>query len=266
MGKNDVNSICLIGSGNVATHLARAWRAAGLEICCVCSPTPGHAEELAREVGCAETRTDFSSLPKADAYVLCVKDDELPAVAAQVTAQDCVREALVAHTAGSVALDVLPECECGRAVLYPLQTFSKHCPLDMSGVPFLVEGATEQALDKVTQLAAFVSRDVHTVCSDDRRKLHLAAVFANNFTNHCLALSEMLAEEAGLDGTLLRPIVAETLRKAAGMPAREAQTGPAARWDEAVMRRQRDALAAHPEAQAVYEAMSRSIHALARRG
>ncbi len=265
MGIDDIKSICLVGSGNVATHLARAWHAAGLEIRCVCSPTPGHAETLAREVGCKTVCTDLLRLPEADAYVLCVKDDVLPSVAAQVATATGRRSALLAHTAGSVALNVLPECGCDRAVLYPLQTFSKSCKLDMRRVPFLVEGDTEQALHKVSRLAASVSREVHALDSEGRRKLHLAAVFANNFTNHCLALSEMLAEEAGLDRSLLRPLVEETLRKAAGMPAREAQTGPAARWDETVMRRQRDALAAHPEAQAVYEAISRSIHALARR-
>ncbi len=262
MKEKKPTDICIIGSGNVATHLARAWHAAGVEIRAVCSPTPGHAEALADGVG-AKAFHSLESLPVAAAYVLCVKDDALPAVAARLVAQLPAKGALVAHTAGSVGLGALPASGCGRAVIYPLQTFTKGRELDLSRVPFLVEGGTEDALRKAEWLAGRISRDVRPLDSEGRRKLHLAAVFANNFTNHCLALAERLAAEAGLDGSLLRPILRETLRKAETMPAREAQTGPAVRWDETVMRRQHDALAARPEAQAVYDAVSRSIHALA---
>lgn len=144
-------------------------------------------------------------------------------------------------------------------VFYPLQTFSKSKPVDLTHTPLLIEAEEEEALQQLTQLAHTLSTQVHSVSSDARKQLHLAAVFACNFTNHLLGISRQLLEEAHLPQTLLQPLISETFTKASQQPPFTVQTGPAIRGDQNVMQEHLRLLQQHPRYQTLYQQLSDSI-------
>lgn len=146
-------------------------------------------------------------------------------------------------------------------VLYPMQTLSKYKDVEFSEIPFFVEGNSERALQLARALAESISEYVYNCSSEQRRHLHLAAVFACNFVNHCYALSARLLEKQGIPFDVMLPLIDETARKVHVLSPIEAQTGPAVRYDENVIRMQADLLSDEPELRELYLKMSESIHA-----
>ncbi|OGX89740.1 DUF2520 domain-containing protein, partial [Hymenobacter coccineus] len=199
-------------------------------------------------------------LPPADVYLLAVPD---AAVAPVLAAVAWPAGALVAHLAGALPLSVFeaqPEVRGG--VLYPLQTFSAGRAVAWAAVPLCVEAADAGALNMLLALARSLSADVRPLASADRLRLHVAAVFANNFTNHLLGVADALLAEAGLPAALLAPLVRETVDKAlaTGSPF-AVQTGPAARRDAPTLGAHQAALAAHPAWLGIYNQLTASIQA-----
>ncbi|MDE5782827.1 MAG: DUF2520 domain-containing protein [Prevotella sp.] len=253
-------NIVFIGAGRLATNLARALHEKGHCIVAVYSRTIDAARSLCAVVGGYAT-TDLNALPlEADAFVLAVKDSVLGELIAGL---DAGREnQAFFHTAGSVPLSVFGgHRRCG--VIYPMQTFSKERQVDFDRIPFFIEGNSQETQDLARQIALTVSSDVHYLSSEDRRHLHLAAVFACNFTNHCYALSAKILEKHGVPFSVMLPLVEETARKVETMHPRDAQTGPAVRYDENIIEMQKRLLADEPTMHDVYELMSKSINQLA---
>lgn len=197
--------VSIIGKGNVGTHLA------------------ARAQEMGHEVSLLSAR-GLAEVPASDLIILCVKDDVIADVAARLPL-----DAVVAHTSGSTSIDVLPQER--RAVLYPLQTFTKTTPVDWTQVPLFTEG-DERVADFARSLN---TRSVQLLDTPNRLRLHMAAVFACNFANHCMALGAEQMQQAGLDWTLLLPLIDATMAKAHRMHPREGQTGPAVRNDQRVI-------------------------------
>lgn len=251
--------IVFLGSGNVATHLALAMQHAGHDIVQIYSRTIANAQQLASRLpACASTDDVGSLCANADVYVFSVKDDALPELAVQVR---CDNPATVfLHTAGSVPLDVFAGTSAAHyGVLYPMQTFSKERDVDFREVPCFVEGNDEDALCLVRELSMSLSDSVHELSSERRKSLHLAAVFACNFANHCYHLADRVLSDAGLDFSLFLPLIDCTARKVHTMSPAAAQTGPAIRYDETVINRHL-AMLGDPQMRAIYELMSQSIH------
>ena len=249
--------IVFVGAGRLATNLARALHDQGHRITAIYSRTLASAETLSAVVGGIPTNS-IDALPlEADAFILAVKDAVLGDLIAQL---DKGREQQAFfHTAGSVPLSVFgSHSPCG--VIYPMQTFSKERQVDFSRVPIFIEGSDEESLNLAERIARTVSNDVRSLSSEDRRHLHLAAVFACNFANHCYALSARILEKHGLPFGVMLPLIEETAEKVKTMHPREAQTGPAVRYDENVIEAQMRLLADEPMMREVYELMSRSIH------
>lgn len=252
MNKN----IVIIGSGNVATHLALALYEKEEKIVQVYSRQLANAEVLAKRVG-AEATDRFSDIvADAGIYIISVKDDAIPSVADALSHVD--KNAIVLHTAGSVPLSVLSAKFINTAILYPMQTFSKTREIDFSLVPCFVEASNQQTLQSVTLLAKSISTRVVEADSDRRKYLHLAAVFACNMANHCYHLAECVMNEAGLDFSLLNPLISETAHKVQHMSPYDAQTGPMARNDKSVMQAQLSMLK-DEDMKAIYELMAKSI-------
>lgn len=242
----------LVGAGNLATNLGIALRHNGHEVRQVWSRTEGSARELAKRLNCKWT-TDIGRLETVvDVVVVSVKDDALEQVARQIPPT----RALVVHTAGSMPLSILPQEKAG--VLYPMQTFSKTQEVDFSQIPIFIETRQEEDLHTLCQLAESLSPKVYTLDSKKRRHLHLAAVFACNFTNHCYTLAADLLAEDGIPFDVMLPLIDETAQKVHRLSPREAQTGPAVRWDEKVMERQMAMLPSERERE-IYRLMSQSI-------
>lgn len=251
--------IVLIGAGNLATHLGKALHAAGHDMVQVFSRTMQSAETLASLLD-AEPLTDMAQVrDDADVYIFSVKDSALE----QLVSQLCGGEKKVfLHTAGSMPMSVFRGKALHYGVLYPMQTFSKQREVDFSIIPCFIEANDEFALKQIESLAGQISHRVYQLSSEDRKYLHLSAVFACNFANHCYAASQELLQQHGIPFDVMLPLIDETAAKVHGMTPKEAQTGPAVRYDENVIGKQIQLLENQPYFQKIYDCMSKSIHEL----
>ncbi len=220
--------VAIIGAGNVAGHLAEALAQAGC-LAGVWSRNESHASAIAAPLNVRGGA--MSALPHdLDVYIMAVKDDAIPAVSAAIGSVS----GIVAHTSGTAPMDSLIQKR--RGVFYPLQTFSSNRHIDMSEVPFFIEGSDECVSADLRNLALRISPNVRYAGSDIRATLHLAAVFACNFANHSWAIAEdILRREAGCSLNVFAPLLRETLAKAMECGAGVSQTGPAMRDDSHTM-------------------------------
>lgn len=247
--------VVIIGSGNVADALVRALSKTGNPPVQVFARNKSKAAKVAAICGCPYT-DDAQELAPADVYIIAVADRAVKQVAAALPFGDGV----VAHTAGSMGLDVFPAKVRNRAVFYPLQTFTCGREIDMREVPILVEANNPHSLEAVRAVANELSDRVQTVDSDRRMLIHAAAVFANNFTNYMYTVGEELVRKAGQDFSILKPLILETARKALDARSpREVQTGPAIRNDFETRSRHTELLAQTPYLQNIYVNISKNI-------
>lgn len=249
--------IVLIGAGNLATNLGKALRGVGHRIMQVYSRTETSAKALADVLQCAYTNTLEEVSQQADIYIIAVKDTALSEVAGRL--QKGREERLFVHTAGSMPMDAIPSVR--RGVFYPMQTFSKQQEVDFKVIPCFVEANSDSDLSLLKELAYSVSDVVYELNTENRKYLHLAAVFCCNFANHCFRHGERLLEEHGqIPFSVMLPLIDETARKLHLLSPREAQTGPAVRWDTNVMDKHLQLLSDTPDRQKIYELLSKSIH------
>ncbi len=249
-------NIVFIGAGNLATHLATVMHLKGMHIAQVYSYTEANAKALAKKVGCDST-TDLSQLdPTADLYVFALKDALLKEVLAQVAPND----GLWVHTAGSIPMDVFAPFTNRYGVLYPMQTFSKQRTVDFNEIPLFLEANSAENEKALKNIAYSITPNIQMLSSEKRKALHLAAIFACNFTNHCYALAANLLKEQGVSFDILLPLIQETANKVQSMPPHVAQTGPAIRYDQNVIEAHLASLT-DPTLKNIYQLMSESIHA-----
>lgn len=246
--------IVCIGSGNVATHMAGAFKEKGHELIQVWSKNSDHAETLASPLG-AMTMTDLAEIDlNADLYLIAIKDDAIPSV---VKALGDVN-GLVVHTSGATSIAELDRFR-SHGVLYPLQTFSKAKAVDFKGIPLCIEAADADSLYKLRTIGSELSTLVYEVDSEKRKILHLSAVFACNFVNHMYELGAQVLRYHDLDFAMLRPLIMETAVKVqTEMPA-NVQTGPAARDDEQTILKHLELLESSPHLKEIYQTLSESI-------
>lgn len=242
--------IAIIGAGNVASHLAGALDG----VVQIFSRHIENATALARLIGCSATDS-LDRLADADVYIVSVKDDAIAGIAEAAPAR--CREALWLHTSGSVDKSVFAGGFSRYGVLYPLQTFSKSVRLDMHEVPFFIEGSDAKTEEEIRKLALTVSPTVVSADSRLRTQIHMAAVFACNFSNYMYTLADEVLRRNGLPFSVLKPLLAETLRKAVEASPEVSQTGPAARGDRSVIAKHKALLS--DEHREIYEIMSNAI-------
>ena len=256
----DNKRIVLIGAGNVATHLGMALKRAGQEVIQVYSRTEASASVLAERLGVPFTTSLDEVVSEADLYIVSVKDavlqELLPSV---VKGRD---GALFVHTAGSMPMDVWKGIAARYGVLYPMQTFSKSREVDFHTVSFFVEALEKDDLQMLVDLASSLTPKVYEATSEQRMSLHVAAVFACNFSYHLYALSAGLLEKYGMPFDAMLPLIDETARKVHGLSPKEAQTGPAIRRDGNVMDKHCAMLSDDPALQEIYQKISESIQTL----
>lgn len=244
-----------LGSGNMATNLAMAFFGRGVAIRCIYSPNPEHARALADRVGAAAVST-LSEVPSDDdCYIYAMRDAALADVVRAIHAP----EALHIHTAGSVGIEVFDGLCPHAAVLYPFQTLSKDRLVSFDHLPLFLEAAHQEDYPRLAELAGRISDAVYEATSETRRRLHLAGVFANNFSNCMYAIAGEILRPTGLPESVLLSLIDETAAKVHTMPARQAQTGPAKRFDENVMARHMEMLDSDNQ-RAIYRAVSENIH------
>lgn len=252
--------IIILGSGNVATHLATTLAGSGM-LAGLWSRTPANAAALADRLH-VPAYADITDIPRdADVYIIAVADRAVADVACRLGAVD----GIVAHTSGSVPMQALAAGGASRTgVFYPLQTFSKDSTVDMSQVPFFIEASEDDVFDTLSALARQTGGAAYAADSSHRAVLHLAAVFACNFANRLWGIADELLAPAGYPLTVFSPLLTETLRKAMAVGPSAAQTGPAVRNDSNVIRKQLDELGDGANAE-LYRIFTAQIQAIARK-
>lgn len=216
--------VTLIGSGNVAYHLSKAWqKSQTVELVELYHRTPlsPEFEELA-----IPTINKLSELSDSEIYIISVKDDAISEISEKLP----FTNQLVVHTAGSITMRAMNNRN-RRGVFYPLQSFSKQIPIDFSQVPFCIEAENISDKQTLEYLAKSLSQNVYHIDSQKRKLLHVAAIFSNNFSNYMQTLAYQICTENDLPTEILTPLIKTTFNKISKMTPYEAQTGPARRND-----------------------------------
>lgn len=251
--------IVFIGAGNLAVNLAKSLYRAGFRIVQVYSRTEESARSLAGAVE-AEFTTHLEDItPFADLYIVSLKDSAFVELLSVIGAGKR-KEALLVHTAGSIPMSIWEGHAEHYGVFYPMQTFSKQREVGFSEIPFFIEASTSEDTELLKDIAATLSGRVYEATSEQRKSLHLAAVFTCNFTNHMYALAAEILEKYNLPFDVMLPLIDETACKVHELEPRLAQTGPAVRYDENVINSHLKMLSDDLEMQKLYELISRSIH------
>lgn len=259
MNKNSIDlSIVFVGAGNLATNLAKALYRKGGNIVQVYSRTEDSASSLAQLVE-ADYTTHLSELYNdAQLYIVSLKDDAFVNLLPQIAANKS--DALLVHTAGSIPMSVWQGETSRYGVLYPMQTFSKQREVDFCDIPFFIESNNQEDTLLLKSLASMLSHKVYEATSEQRRSLHLSAVFACNFVNHLYTITSDLLAKNNLPFEAMLPLIDETARKVHTMLPQQAQTGPAIRYDENVINKHLEMLTDEPDLQQLYRLLSESIH------
>jgi len=247
--------ITCVGAGNVAWQLTHAMDRAGHTIEQIISRTEKSAKALAVKFG-AHFSTDVKSIyDLSDIILIAVPDDKIEEVVRSLPPIN----GILAHTCGSRDLEILSAKAFRYGVFYPLQTLNKNLEIDISKVPILIESSDTVAKHSLDDLARSISDNVQSVTSEERAKYQLAAVIANNFSNHLFSLSENYLKESGLDFKMLVPLIEETARKLKNLTPFEAQTGPARRGDTNTHAKHMAMLQEHPDLAELYKDFSEKI-------
>lgn len=250
--------VSFIGSGNLAWHLAPALDNAGYIVREVYSRNPAHAESLTERLYQADVKAslDFST-SKSRLFIIAASDDNITDIARELVLPD---GATLVHTSGSQPLSALQfAAAANMGVLYPLQTFTKSKRIDFKSVPLFVESNTEEGERLLMALAVEISTKVRKITSEERKALHVAAVFASNFPNHMLAIAKTILKDNSLDFEVLKPLILETVNKSLAIGPEQAQTGPAIRSDLEILDHHIEFLQSDPQIAELYRVISQHI-------
>lgn len=225
-------SIVIVGSGNVAAHLYNAFfKASGFIVTQINSRA-------------------LEEIQKADITIIAVSDDAIAEVSSKI------ENDFVVHTSGSVGINTLKN-KNRKGVFYMLQTFSKDKTVDFSKVPFCLEAENKQDYELLKKLASAIGKKIYSISSEQRKTLHVAAVFVNNFTNHLYKIGNDICKKNNISFDILKPLIQETALKIEQLPPEKAQTGPAIRKDEKTIKNHLNLL--DKNQQKIYKILTKSI-------
>lgn len=239
----------IIGSGNVAYHLAKAFVQNGISIAQIFGRNEKELQKISSELNISYST---ENLEDADLYIICVSDNSIENVSKIISKKDC----LVAHTSGSLPKEVLTG-EYRKSSFYPLQTFSKTKDLDYTKIPFFIETENEKDQKFLTDLASKISDNVMESSHEKRKYIHLTAVFACNFVNHLFARAKEISDAQEIPFDYFLPLINETVQKISEIEPKSAQTGPAVRNDKRVLELHEQLL--KNESLEIYKTMNQSI-------
>ena len=251
--------ITILGAGNVAQALGGRWKSQGALIRQIYGRSLEKARSLAADLGAEGTDRLEDIFPTSDLYIIAVSDQAVEEVA--LALQSILPpDAFIAHTSGTLASAIFAPYFKNYGVVYPLQTFSANRTIDFEAVPVFIEASNENAYTVLLQAASFISPVTYRLTDDKRQALHVAAVFANNFTNYLYGVGEAVLQKEGIPFDVLIPLIQETAAKVVTRSPKAAQTGPAKRGDLETVERHKAYLRQYfPAYAALYEALSDQI-------
>lgn len=258
--EKSIQTISIIGGGNVATQLGKHFLRKGIRICQIFVRQASEAYiQLAKDLN-ASLCFDYKELSNnIDLLLIIVNDKAISEVAAEIQAQTHLKDILIAHTSGATPMQILAPYAKRFGVFYPLQTFSKDRDLDMNTTPICIDAQSEKDKAMLLNLGQLLSNNVAYIDDDKRAYLHVAAVLVNNFTNHLYALAQDFTAKHHTPFPMLKPLILETVKKLEIMPAKAAQTGPAKRNDQNTIQRHLDLIGEDKDLADLYKMLSESI-------
>tara|TARA_B100001758_G_C18343456_1_gene575668 strand:- start:392 stop:1147 length:756 start_codon:yes stop_codon:yes gene_type:complete len=224
-----MKSISIIGSGNVATHLGIALKNKNYQIKQVFSRTIKNANILAQILD-AEAINNLLKLRTVDLIIISVKDSEITKIIRKISNSPIV------HTSGSVDIKIFDNKFKQYGIFYPVQTFNKDIKLDFSNIPICIETNNKEFEIKLRKLANSISSKVIYMKSEQRKQLHIAAVFSANFSNHMFLIAENILNNSDIRFSILLPLIQQTIKKLEKNKAKDIQTGPAKRNDTSIIK------------------------------
>ncbi|CAM1346538.1 Rossmann-like and DUF2520 domain-containing protein [Tenacibaculum crassostreae] len=242
--------VVIIGGGNVATHLADAFSKTNNV-----SLTQVYArniEQIQHFKKFTSITNNIEQLKKADVYIIAVSDDAITEVSRKINLPDSI----IAHTSGSVEMNAI-KTNGSKGVFYLLQSFSKSKEVNFDTIPFCLEAENEKDLQLLETLAKTIGKNVYHINSEQRKRLHVAAVFVNNFTNHMYKIGADICNEHQVPFEVLQPLIKETAEKITKLNPEDAQTGPAKRNDQKTIQNHLALL--NTEQQKIYKLITKSI-------
>ena len=245
--------ITFIGSGNLAWHLSDVLKENGHEIVEIWSKSEENAKLLSSKLNC-NIISSLNNLENTDLIIISVKDDAILKVLNKIKEFNTP----IVHTSGSVGTDVFKNRE-NFGVFYPIQSFNKNIDVNFNETPICIEANNSELEDKLIILAKSISNSVHLLNSKQREQLHIAAVFACNFTNHILSISESILKKSDLDFNLLKPLIEHTFNKIKDSSPSEVQTGPAKREDYNTIEKHLNLLEGKSDLQIIYSKITNHI-------
>ncbi|WPO82779.1 DUF2520 domain-containing protein [Chryseobacterium sp. JJR-5R] len=242
----------IIGSGNVAYHLAKAFMLNAVPVAQIFGRNEQELEKISEKL---QIPYSTKKLSDADLYIICVSDQSVGEVSRLIIRKDC----LVAHTSGSLPIDILAG-EYRKSSLYPLQTFSKSKKLDYQHIPFFIEAENEEDRKLLSDMASAISKNVMESTYEKRKYIHLTAVFACNFVNHLFSRAKEISDSQKIPFDYFLPLIDETVGKIHEIDPKYAQTGPAVRNDKRILEMHEELL--EDESLEIYKTMNHSIQKL----
>lgn len=255
--KQQIKKVSIVGAGNVGHNFALAFRQAGYQIHEVYSRTQRSAMLLSQTLSTNYT-TNLAELKKdTDLIILAVNDDALPSVINQIK----IKNVPIVHTSGSTPISVFEKHGFVHyGIFYPVQSFSKNETESLAPIPICIEANDSETGDLLLSLARSVSTKVFAMDSEKRKALHVAAVFANNFTNHLFHIADEILRSKEISFEVIRPLLEKTAGKIKTETPLNAQTGPAVRNDRQVIDNHLEYLKSNQEYQEIYRIMTESIY------
>lgn len=247
--------IVFIGAGNVATQLSFALKKSKYTIVQVVSNHKSSASTLAKLLNCDYTIVPEKINTTADIYIITVNDDAIEGVVKQLK----LKNKIVVHTSGSVGMNILKSLSKNYGVFYPVQTFSRNGFTDFNPIPICLEANNNSTFKVLESLAISISNNVQKINSEQRKTIHLAAVFACNFSNHLYSIASDILKSSNLSLDILKPLIEETAKKIISNPPSQVQTGPAFRGDKKTMDNHLKMLSSEKKYRQIYKMMSKSI-------
>ncbi|PKF75140.1 Rossmann-like and DUF2520 domain-containing protein [Chryseobacterium sp. PMSZPI] len=241
--------IVMIGSGNVAYHMAKAFMLKGIPLAQIFGRNEKELNKISVEL---DIPYSTERLEDADLYIICVSDNSVEDVSKIISKKNC----LVSHTSGSLPKEILAG-EYRKASLYPLQTFSKSKELEYEKIPFFIEAENEEDKKILFEIASRISKNVMESNHEKRKYIHLTAVFACNFVNHLFSRAKEVSDSQNIPFDYFLPLIDETVQKIHEMDPKTAQTGPAVRNDVRILELHEQLL--QGESLEIYKTMNHSI-------
>ena len=258
MSGEGIRTISFAGAGNVAGNLAPALYKSGFEIKYILSRNPENAISLASVVKAKPVASIEEITDDTDLLILALPDQAIPGVALNVKNAGKFSGILV-QTSGSQSLGAITQHHARGGVFYPLQSFTRHTRPNINEIPFCIEGASPEIESVLTVLAGTLSKDVRIVDTNQRASIHLAAVFASNFTNYMYSVADCLLAKTNVDPDILLPLIRETALRIKGGDAAGLQTGPAVRGDWSTIDMHLNMLRGNTEIKEIYKTISELI-------